>query len=250
MKPFTIAFLLFVVPIANQPIFAQRITIELPSVARLLGIGSKTEIVVMNMTPFYGRVLALGDEVAVIPPAGVIRDRRTFDFDQTQLPLVVQLYSDAALCTFVGVAARNLHLTLGQPESWQIQLGEVVYPDARSSTYWGGYRSPYPLPDFQEPSAVELPSIQMRSTTALQVVNATLFEAVVMLNGNVVSRLATGDMYYRSFFNVYDYDVPVLLQVQFLDRERVVGRFEDRFSAGKEPRGIQYILNPSWISWF
>lgn len=245
----TVVVLVFVATSAE----AQQIDIEvsLPGVAGLFGLGPKIDVVVTNATPFHGEnVIAFGTNLGELPPGGSLHDRWSFDFDYTEIPVVIRFYdwADDGGHGFVGVAAKVLPVHRGQPTSWVVQTSDVKRPDDRYASYGYG-RSPYPAPDVGNGiREVDFPRIGFKSTTAFQFVNVNFFDGQVIINGREEGGLSgPGDVISLSYSNKYNRSLPVKIEVVFTDRGRLVGFYETTASVGTNPRAIQYVFTPDKI---
>ena len=229
------------------------IRIDLPSAAGLIGLGPKIDITITNMTPFYGgSVVVLDENVGELLPGGSMHDRRSFEFDRTEMPVVVRFYewSDGGRGDFIGVAAKTLSLHRSQPTSWVVQTSDVKWFDGRQVSYGFGYgQSPYPAPDAASGvREVDFPRIFLKSTTVFQFVNVTLFQARVRINGREMGGMnEPGNIFVFSHWNKYDRSFPVNVEVIFTDRGRLVGHYETTASIGTDPRAIQFVLTPDKI---
>lgn len=249
------AILVFLIVIFTFPaiVAAQtEIKLTLPSFVGLFGLGPKTDVAITNATPFYGEsIIAFHEKVGELPPGSSAHDRWSFEFDYTEMPVAVRFYEwDGNSCgDFVGIAADVLSIRRGRPTSWVIHTSDVKRPDGRRVSYGFGYgQTSYPAPEVEDGTVeVDFPRIGLKSTTALQFVNVTLFEARIRINGQEVSRLETGGVFYLAFWNKYDRTIPVEAEVIFTDRGRLVGYYEAAAHLGTSPRAIQYVLTPDKI---
>ncbi len=243
-----LAFLVFVF-VCPATVSAQtEIKLTLPSFVGLFGLGPKTTIIIANETAFVGKVVALDKEVGMLEPGASFYERYSFDFDYTELPVAVFFYSDLdrdGNDDFVGVAGRVLQIRHGEPASWTIQTSDIHYPDGRYANF--SFSSPYPSPNIGENHKVDFPNIRFKSTTALQVMNVTYYDAAIKLNGRRVSNLQTGQVFSYEIWNKYEQSFPAKLEIVFSDRGRLVGYYEDTFTVGNNPRGVQYVLDPGKI---
>lgn len=230
--------------------FAQvKAKITFPSFGGLLG--PKTHVSVTNTVPFYARLFALNKEVAKISPGASVYNQRRFEFKYTALPMTALLYSDKGYQNYIGAAGKVIRIRRGQANSWNIKLSDVYYVDGRSRSYGSyGYGSPYPAPDVGTGGKkVDFPRIGLMSTTAVQLVNNTLFDARVRLNGHDRAIIRTGKVYYLSLRNLASESGTrrVNIEVIFTDRGRLEGYFKRTVSVSNSPQAYQFILNPSDI---
>lgn len=215
---------------------------------RQMGIDHHS-MVVMNGTPFYGRVVVYGKEVAQLDPGDVAYDNRHFEPLNPQIPIAVLFYRDPGRKTYLGAAGQVFSIAGGYPESisWTIREYDIRTPDGQSLYGAGGYVSPYPQPDTKAGTRrVRFPREWWDATAGVQIVNNTFFTLHIRLNGNARCAIGPTEVYYLAAREIYGgYGQQMTLQVVVTDRGRLVGTYDSSFSV--PPRGIyayQAIIGP------
>lgn len=237
--------------LSSFSIFSQNIEMKvtIPGFARLVGVGPKTQISIYNSTPFYLKLIAMGEMVEFLEPGGCAYERYTSGLDYTKLPIVVIAYSDKECKNLVGIGGKVLSVQLGSSASWEVRVSDLRYPDGRSQTYYYnqiGY--PYPAKIAGGSYEVNFPELPFANTTAFQIVNATLFRAEVRINSIVTETLENaGDTHFFIYSNRYKNNTPINIDVVFMDGARYVGHFSMVRYINNAPDAVQCIIDPSQI---
>lgn len=225
--------------------------IEAPSFSRLFGIGARTGIAIVNETPYYGKIFSVKEEmVTMIRPGEIVYDRITSGFDDSRLPIVILFYADTSVTNFVGAASRDIGISVGHEELWEVRISDVRFSDGRSGVAWG-LVNPFPMPDGQKlERGISFPTIQFKGTTAVQIVNVTAFDVGVHFNTKTVAWIKPGEVLITSIHNsanLFQDDFQIRVLLQFWDRGRTVGYSERSFSVSRSINTFQYLVEASDI---
>lgn len=214
--------------------------------SKVLGLGPKTENIVTNETPYFAEIVVMNEHVADIGPGASVSDRYTPRHKYLQLPVLARLFSDPQKTNFVGFAGRTLSVSVGSVAEWKIRMSDIRRPDARQGYYSGNMRI-YPDPEMHTSGTANFPNPFWKSTTMIQVANATYFTVVMKINGKEVGELRSSESQYFSFLNEYTLSQKINAEFVFIDGDKIVGSYTTGFSCGSNPRAFQYILDPQKI---
>lgn len=222
-----------------------------------LSIGPGTSVSIGNVTPFYFEVVILNSTFN-IEPGGSIHDSWYVEFDRSQLPVTVRVFTDKDRTNLIGMAQRVLEIQKDQPTMWVVN--QISFLDGS----WRGYSyvSPYPQPDLGTDWKVNIPRIAAKSTSIIEIINGTLFDVVVResrLKGklsdllklnvsNADSVVGPGGIYRSTTLDMY-HSGKLIRQVLFVDKGRLVGYTNPmEFNADPNgPRATQMLLTPQSI---
>lgn len=234
--------------------FGQRITIDLPSVARIIGIQTTGSVSITNGTPFYAEITTQQDNVTV-PPDGLVEGKVKIplDFTTLEVPAMVTFFRDSEKKNVVAFAARMLYATVGNNDHWTITPWELIYPDGRPSGTVTPYASAYPANEYRRATRqtfeINLP-IVISSKTWLQCVNATNFGMAMRIQGYEKVLLGPGDLCRGSWGTVSDFPTVLHIEGEILDRGLIVGTWErDIYVSQGTIQNYQFIVDPSQINW-
>lgn len=248
-----ICFLVCVFVFTNSIVFADvDVNLKLPSVSKFLGLGPKTIVSINNPTDFIASICASADEdefIGDIYPGGSVLEKFTPKFDRFEIPVFARMYewNNGKRGDFVGITGTILRVRNNEPIVWEIRTNEIIRLDGSRvfSDSRNFYRADAKIFDSRE---VKFPKIGLFSTTVLQFVNATKGEVEVRINGSPGVYLAqAGDFYSFSKWERYK-RIPLVIEVFFYDRSRLIGKYEDKITVGSnDPDAYQYILDASKI---
>ena len=224
------------------------VRLEGPSfVEKILGAGRVSSVSVTNATNFYLKLVVLNKEVAVIGPGATIFSQKSFEFDYTELSVTALIFSNGNKGdNIIGVAGTVLRLRYGYPTNWVIHNSDIRY--FNGAPKFG--RNVGVVVDDSSGGEVDLPRIVLKSTTALQIVNGSSYEADIKINGQKVWTLKSGDIGYREYYYPYDYPKQMRVEVVFFSGNAFVGHYENYFQIGGNyigPRATQFVLAKEMI---
>lgn len=214
--------------------------------SKVLGIGQKAENVVTNNTPYFAEIVVMNERIADLGPGASVSDRYTPRHRSLQLPVLARLFSDEAKTEFVGFAGRKLVVSAGKVSEWIIKMGDIRRPDGKYGYYSGNLRI-YPNPEMYTSGSANFPNPLWKSTTMVQIANATYFNVVMKINGKEIGELNSSESQYVSFFNEYTRSQRMNVEFVFLDEGKIVGSYNSSFSCGSNPTAFQFILDPQKI---
>lgn len=205
------------------------VRVDMPNLAGLTA--PKAAIGVENATPYWVEIVAMSSNLGYLGPGASIFDREPVPFEGADLPVMARIYSPEG--ELLGIAAEELHLWSGQDAFWRIQGREIV---------WLGCAKPdEPRESRVQDRRVDFPRAILRSSTMVQVANATCYDAVLKINGAPVARLESGDIYYFSTAMIGRGYGRHVVTLQFVDGDRVVGLSpERRFYTADHSRPVAY----------
>jgi hypothetical protein len=214
--------------------------------SKILGLGPKAENIVTNETPYFAEIIVMNEHVADLGPGASVSDRYTPRHRYVQLPVLARLFSDPEKTDFVGFAGRSLTVSAGRVSEWTIRMNDVKRPDGRSG-YSSQYMRIYPDPEMYTSGEADFPNPLWKSTTMVQIANATHFTIVMKINGTEIGELKPSESEYISFFNEYTRLQRMVVEFVFVHEGRIVGSYNSQFSCGNNPVGYQFILDPQKI---
>lgn len=207
-----------------------------------VGAGSNASISVTNATSFYLKLIVLGEEICTIGPGATVYSKRGFDFDYTELPMVALVYSNYGFGdNFIGAAGIVLRLRYGYPESWIVRDSDIQYFGERPQMK----KNISVAIDDSSNGEINFPRILLMSTTALQIVNTSSYDADVRVNGQRIWKLKSGDVGYREYYYPYEQTKSMKVDIVFSSNSAFVGYAENNFYIGNQrsPRAFQFVLN-------
>lgn len=248
MKNKIAAIVLAVVLFSPGAIFAQtEIKVTLPRWNSLFGLGPKTTISVLNVTPFTTRLVALNENIARLDPGDSVFEHYSFEFDRTELPLLALIYSDTHCNNLIGIAGTVLPVRQGFPSEWKVRIGDIRYLDSNSRFFVDPAYYHYPDAVAGMKKA-DFPRIGYKSETIGQFANATTYEALIKLNGQNFCRLKPGEYCCFEKWLKHNRSVPVNLSVIFSKDDKMQGFYGETFYlSGNGPSAFQYVLTPRMI---
>ena len=227
------------------------ITVEVP--APLMSMfGPKMEVVGSNKTNFFLELFVLDEFVAFIAPGGMVRGTYRCGIPNAPVPMVVRAFADAARKSYIGCAYSAPYSMQGYPAVWEIRNVQMLDPSAAWLIATNFVRYPARLGDAV---TVNIPSFQVRSETALQIVNNTRHDAVLRLSSyrgkTYESRISASGGFHCSVIGNDWNTMPIaaVVDVAFVDeRGNFLGGFSREFSlATYAPYAVQFVLDESYI---
>jgi len=245
---------------ANAQEFGVKFTLDPDGILNGLGVGPGTDLMIENNSPFYVKLFSSEEFINFLLPSQMAIARGiTTGFDQTPISLIGKIYSDKEYSDLVGVAATTIWIS-GNPtfsgdclKKWVIDFGSITFIDNRYSYYQYGYaNSAYPFPKNVNPIFIKkLPTLPLRSITEWLFINATLYDAIIVLNGVPVIRLAPGQIYTDWKSNDRDFGLQVQVLVRFCQNNLEIGRWDGGSfeiapggNLNSHPYSVLYILGP------
>jgi len=207
-------FLLFVFSVA--PASAQRketIKSFLPQVsspvAEQAGIHFQgTPFQIVNSTSFYCRLVIGNKNVGVVGPGDLAFDERRWHNQWYQyIPVAAICYLDAAMTDYIGVGGRLLMFNEYAPAEWTIRLSDIRTPDGRPV--------PEPTVSATTPTSrkIKLPREWWASSTGIQVLNNTVEDVKIFVNGRPVAVIGTGGVDYVRAELIGGYSRPIIITI-------------------------------------
>ncbi len=142
-------------------------------------------LVVLNGTPFYGRVFIYGKEVAQLAPGDELNGSKHFEPLNPQIPVAVLFYREyddekQKFGEYVGASGKIFQFVSGRPDakSWTIQGREIQTPKGTRSPTVLGLNHPSPRAGLAS-RRIEIPREAWNATAGVQILNNTLFIAAV-----------------------------------------------------------------------
>lgn len=214
--------------------------------SKMFGLGPKAENIVTNNTPYFAEIVVMNERIADLGPGASVFDRYTPRHRSLQLPVLARLFSDEAKTKFIGFAGRKLIVSAGKVSEWTIKMSDIRRPDGKYGHYFGNVRI-YPNPEMYTSGSANFPNPLWKSTTMVQIANATYFNVVIKINGKEIGELNSSESQYVSFFNEYTRPQRMNVEFVFLDKERIVGSYNSSFLCGSNPTAFQFILDTQKI---
>ena len=193
----------------------------------------------------FGRPL---DSLPVGPGGSFFDPHVVIVHENAGIPVVVLFYDDSG--DYVGTAARVLRPRGGDAYSWSVGFQAIEWVDGASRrNRVGSGVSPYPISNASFAKEVDFRTIAWKSTTAVSLVQNTLFTGVVYLDGVPRDTLEAGEVYHLEW-EVYGASRGACrtssLRVEYLDRGRLVGSSRNIpvRRCAERPRSYVFVLGP------
>ena len=165
---------------------------------------------VVNSSPFYCRLIIGNKEMGILTPGSLVYDERYWHNQPIQHFAVVALcYSDSALTHYFGAAGCLMTLNGYNVAEWTIRSSDIRTPDGRP------LRIPSAPTTAVAPTSqrIKLPREWWASSTGIQVVNNTVEDVKIFVNGRLVAVIGTGGVDYIRAELIGGYARPIIITI-------------------------------------
>jgi len=220
------------------------IQINIPDAATALGLGPRTEVLLVNDTPLYGVVVSFDSSWNFDPGTTLMSSRRSA-LEHSPTLVGALFYDSPARTHLVGIATDTRWISRGRIETRTFRLSDVRFLNGS----YAGYRDAYPMPYRSADREVDIPMMKYKATTWVLIANATLFDIGVKLSSaDSLEVVPSGGLYWLEHENLANVRREVVVAFTCLDGDRVRGTQERRFTPGYDyPTAEVYLVEPNWF---
>lgn len=236
----TILSLLFVLSTTAS----SQIQISIPEIGRALGLGPRTEIYLTNDTPLYGTVVSMNENLGDLDPGATLISATSYALEYSPVLVAVLFYETAARDRVVGIAVGEVWVRRGEVQSRVFHIQDIRFLNGNSA----GYRDVYPSPQKGSDREIDLPMMDLMSTTWVLWANASLFDVEVDIDGRHQEKIPAGGLYWVRITNVSEVNRQIVVKMTCLDGGRVRSIREARFTPGYSyPTTQVFFMDAYWF---
>jgi hypothetical protein len=219
--------------------------ITIPDSATMLGLGSKTEVRLINDTPLYGTVMSMNENLGNFDPGATLVSATSFALEYSPVLVAVLFYETAARDRVVGIAIGETWVRRGEVQSKVFRIQDIRFLNGSNAVY----RDMYPAPQKGTNREVDAPMMGLMSTTWVLWANASLFDVEVDIGGKEQRILPAGGLYWMQITNVSEVNRQIVTKMTCLDGGRVRRDIrEERFTPGHGyPMVRTFLMDAYWF---
>jgi hypothetical protein len=215
-----------------------------------IGVGPETGIDITSDVPFYGEVIVMGKMVGTINPGGTLSGTFFAPIDGAPVLVTILWFDAPARTHLIGMSWDRPYVRSRLNVPLHMELGNIRALAGNLS--YDRYAYPLQFADTTRAPRMFFPCIDILSTTAVQLINCTLHDIRIKINGEVyatkqddgteVSVFGSGSVVYIQRSTVsYTYEANVLIEV--LDHGILLGTQPERFTINlNSPQAHQFVV--------
>jgi hypothetical protein len=239
---YRIVIFLLLVAVSHACAQQRRAILNIPDPLEALGVGTTTRVELTNRTVLYGTVFSMGDTVGDFGPGATLASHEHKVLRQSFAVVVANFYDSPTKEHLIGVAAKTISVRRGEVSS--VYFG---YSDIRRLDGGNFRRDAYPTPPLGESREVEIPTIGNESATWGAIVNATLFDILLTIDGEPRT-IPPGGHHWIRCTNTVDVRRDVILRFKCLDPGFRDARERRFHPTSGYPSAFVHVVDVNWFS--